>query len=111
MSNKTITVFDMERYEGEWPPSEARACLDWLAAKIESIPAEFRKSATIEFDSASGYEGCHYAQIKIEYTRPETAEETATRINERQRRLDADKAFHKARLAALESQSDGGAES
>lgn len=106
--NKTITIFDHERYDVEWPPEDAIACLAWFAAKIESIPAEFRKTARIEFDSASGYEGCHYAEIKITYERPETAEEVAARKGESQRRLDEQKEFHKRQLAALESQADGG---
>lgn len=107
---KSITVFDHERHDGEWPPEDARACLDWFSAKVESIPAEFRETARIEFDSQSGYEGCHYAKITITYQRPETAEEIAARKGENQRRIDEQKAFHKARLAALESQADGGSE-
>lgn len=108
MSSKIISVFDMERYDGEWPPTDARACLDWLSAKVESIPAEFRKNATIEFESASGYEGEHYARIKIQYLRPETPEETAHRQAERQQQIDQRKAFLKAQLADLESTSKPG---
>jgi hypothetical protein len=107
---KTITVFDLERYDGEWPPEDAGVCLAWFSAKIASIPAEFRSTARIEFESASGYEGCHYAEIKITYERSETKEEIEARKSEAARRIEENKAFHRAQLARLESEAKTGDE-
>ena len=85
---KTITVFDKERYDGEWPPEPAMEFLAWMNAKILTIPAEYLHKATVELSSSSGYDDCHYPRITIEYERPESDDEMAdrTRTNDRERK-------------------------
>ena len=78
-NNVTVTVFDKEQYDGEWPPENAAECLAWFAEKIDGIPEEFRDTAKVEISSASGYEGSSYGHIEISYTRQETDEEEQKR--------------------------------
>lgn len=82
----TVTVFNKERYDGEWPPEDAAGAIAWLSEKVESIPEAFRSTARIELDSAGDYEGPHYARIKITYSRPETDEEETNRMQEEEAR-------------------------
>ena len=85
---KTITVFDQERYDGEWPPEPALEFLAWFSAKIATIPPEHLAKATIEVGSTSSYDNSTYARIQIHYDRPESDDEMAdrTRTNDRERR-------------------------
>ena len=81
----TITVFDHAQYEIEdWPKENALDYLAWFAAKIQSIPEEFRPSAKIVLDAYESY-GDADPQIKITYTRQETDAEVATREAEEER--------------------------
>lgn len=83
-----VTVFSHERYDGEWMPEGLADAIAWLNDKLESIPAEYRDSATIEIDSVSSWEDSHYASITITYTRPETDDEVCERVD-RERRMAA----------------------
>lgn len=86
---KNINVFCAERYDGDWPPEDAAGFIAWFQAKLDSIPAEHRASAAIKIDSNSSWEDSHYADIEINYTRLETADEVAARIAEAKRELAA----------------------
>ena len=103
-----VVHFDKEKFDGEWPPVDAERTVAWFQEKLESIPAEFRHTAKIEFESASGYEGDHYARIVITYMRPETAQESA----ERNARDDAMRrmveASERAELARLQAKYGAG---
>ena len=79
MALKTCVIYDVDRYEGDWPSEQLGELIAWLGEKLESIPPECRDSATCEIGSISGYEGSHYATICIQYRRPETDEEIAQR--------------------------------
>lgn len=76
----TVTVFNGESYESDWPGEAAHDCMEWFAAKLAEIPPEFKASAQIEIGSASGYEGDHSGCIEITYERPETDREAAERL-------------------------------
>jgi len=74
--NKTKRIIPVQIEEGDddWPPIGAIDAIAWFQNKINSIPNEFQKDATIEFDSVERY-GSSYATIEISYTRPETEAE------------------------------------
>ena len=80
-----VTVFERERYDGEWPPEDEAGFLAWFTDKFSEVPKEFRGSLTVRIDSHSGYSGSHNPGIEIEYTRPETDEELAKREAQEQR--------------------------
>lgn len=76
----TVTVFDREEYDGsDWPHHDALAFLGWFQGKVDTIPAEYRDTATINVGSKSGYEGDHSVHIVISYTRPATNAEIKER--------------------------------
>lgn len=75
----TITVFDKEQYDGEWPPESLPDAIGWFQSKLDMVPQEHRSTATIEISGIGGYEGSAYAEIVIKYTRMETNEECAAR--------------------------------
>lgn len=104
----TITVFNKEQYDGEWPPEDAAGAIAWLSEKIESIPEAFRSTARIEFDSAGGYEGAHYARIKVTYNRPETDEEYADRLVAEEARKQRERQFELDTLARLQAKYGNG---
>ena len=99
----TVTVFDKEQYNGEWPPEDAAGAIAWLSEKVGSIPEAFRSTAKIEFNSVGGYEGSHCAQIEITYTRPETDEEESDRIQAEETRLQRQRASEMDTLARLQA--------
>ncbi len=74
-----VNVFDAERHDAEWPPTNAIKFLEWFAGKLELIPDEYRKNATFEIESVSSYEDSHYSYIQISYERQETDIEMASR--------------------------------
>ena len=76
----TIQVLSVEPYDDGWPPTPAYEFLDWLHARLGSIPEQFRGTATVEIESHSGYEGDHSPSIEISYKRQETDEEMAERL-------------------------------
>jgi hypothetical protein len=77
---KTVVVFDNGNSD-EWPPIEAAGFFGWFHRKLDLIPQEYRATASIELDSVSGYEGNHYAHIRITYERLETDFEMSCREN------------------------------
>lgn len=101
--NKTITVFDQEQYDGEWPSENAADFISFFNGKIEEIPAEHRHTAKIEIDSVSGYEGSSYAHIEISYTRLETDEEEQARERQEQARKDSARQRELNELAKLKA--------
>jgi len=62
-----VTVFDQEQYDGDWPPQNLAAAIEWLKGKLEQVPPEYRHKAEVEFDSCGGYYDDHYAVIRIGY--------------------------------------------
>lgn len=94
----TVTVFDGEQHNGDWPALRLVDAIAWFQAKLAEIPEEYRAEARCEIDSSSGYEDCHYGHILISYCRPETDEELAARIAQER----ADKAHcERMEIAAL----------
>lgn len=98
-----VTVFDKDRDEGEWPPTDATECVAWFAGKLEAIPPEYRATARVGIESVPSYEDSHYVRIVICYVRPETDDEIAEREAEESRRKEAQKAQELRTLAALKA--------
>lgn len=80
-----VILFNGEEYDEGFPPRPIDEFISWLNGWIEKIPAEFRDQSSIEIDSNGGYEGSHFANVKISYRRPETDDE----IGKRQAEWDA----------------------
>lgn len=40
-----VTVFEKERYDGEWPPEDAAGAIAWLSEKIKGISARRNEDA------------------------------------------------------------------
>jgi hypothetical protein len=99
----TVTVCDLEQYDGDWPGSAVADFKQWFADKLCQIPPEFMDTALVELGSVSGYEGSHYATINIRYCRPETDEERATRIARVQALQQAQERQELQQLAALKA--------
>jgi hypothetical protein len=95
--SRKVTVFEAERYDGDWPPDDATGFIAWFQAQLDKVPAEHRGNVRIELDSVSGYEDSHYVSIEISYWRPETDSEMESRITEARRR-------HAQQVANLEFQ-------
>lgn len=73
-----VTLYDEMQHNRDWPPEPAAETVAWFAAKVDSIPGEFRSTAKISIEEASNYgESC--ARIVISYQRPETDEEELRR--------------------------------
>lgn len=98
-----VVLVDAEQYDGGFPPESAEAFVDWLSDLIESVPEEFRGSTTIELNSSSGYEGSHYAHIKVAYRRPETDEELGRRVQEYERAVAEKEAHDRQEFERLKS--------
>jgi len=75
----TVSLFSKEQYDSEWIPEKLSDAIAWLNGFLEQVPPEWRNSATIGVGSVGSYEDSHYAQIGIDYERPETDEEWAAR--------------------------------
>lgn len=75
----TVTIADQERYDGDWPPEDAKGFLAWFASRLATVPEESRGTVQIEISSSSDYDH-HTARIEITYSRLETADEVATRL-------------------------------
>lgn len=88
-SSVEVTVAAQEQYD-EGPfnfgATHEDGSLDAVIASLEaireSIPEPYRAGARCGIDSESGYEGSHYASIKITYRRPETDEEVVERLQQ-----------------------------
>lgn len=79
MSTTKITVCHVEQYGVEFPAkynSTLHSVIEWLQAKLESIPAEYRYVAKCEIDTDTYYDST-FATINISYVRPQTEEEAA----------------------------------
>lgn len=85
----TVTLFDQERYDGDWMPEKLTEALAWLQGFLNQVPVQFRDKATIEISSVSSYEDSHYASIGISYNRPPTKAEKEARLTEEHQRIDA----------------------
>ncbi len=85
-------------------PDTLAGLMAWLGSKMEQIPEQFRKVAEYEFSSE--YESSR-VDVIIDYVRPETAEEEASRIGlEKARagaRAEAQRSTELAMLQALKA--------
>jgi hypothetical protein len=98
-----VVLVDAEKYDSGFPQDEnAHDFIKWLNDLIEEAPVEFRDSVYIALDSASGYEGSHYATVKVAYFRPETDEELGARIAEYERVKAAKDAYDRAEFHRLQ---------
>lgn len=82
-----VHVVSQEKYDegpfffgGEFEEGTLKAVINSLEEIRNSIPEEYRDKASCEINSVSGYEGSHYAQIAVFYTRLETPEERNKRL-------------------------------
>jgi hypothetical protein len=97
----TIVVLEQERYDGNWPPYNLLAAIEWFQARLAEIPEEYRHTATLDIDSVSGYGGSHFAKIRIVYERPFTPEDMAEGERHQRLREEAKKAAELMTLRAL----------
>jgi len=98
----TIEVCRVEQYDTDYPPKDARACLNWFQDKLAQIPQEYQPSATIEISSIDDYKGEHSGLITVKYKRPETKDEEAKRLKKENGRKDAVRAQELAELKRLQ---------
>lgn len=68
----------VERYGGDWPPTDAAGFMAWFQSKLADVPEASRDTVRFELDSTELC-GCSYATIEISYARMETDEEEAER--------------------------------
>jgi hypothetical protein len=82
-----ITLYDSARSAAGYPESLPEF-IEWLQSILETVPAEYRDSVTVEITSREEYS----ARIEISYYRPATAEEERERIEKdrtrRQKEMD-----------------------
>lgn len=71
--NTTETVL-LWNVRGEQPPHDLAAVIAALSAAMDSVPAEYRQSAHIDFDPYWEH-GEHYSQVCVTYSRPMTEAE------------------------------------
>ena len=102
-----VIVFDKEQYEGDWPPTDATEYVAWFAAKLESIPSEYRATAKIIISGVGSYEDSYYLNIEIYYHRPEVDDEMAYRGVEERLREEQQKAQELRTLATLTAKYSG----
>ena len=102
----TVTLFNQERYDGEWMPEKLTEAIAWLQKFLEQVPEECHQAASIEIGSTGGYEGDHYATIEISYERPPTAEEKQERLNKEQRDQVAQEANERRAYERLKTKYD-----
>lgn len=97
-----VMLLDAEQYDQDFPSDQrAKDFIGWLEALIQQAPPEYRDSVYIELGSTGGYEGSHYATIKVAYRRPETDEELAARVADYERVQAAKEAHERAELDRL----------
>jgi hypothetical protein len=104
-----VCVVDQEKFDvgpfnfgAAYDRGTLDAVISSLQAIRDSIPEQYRESASCEVGSESGYEGEHCAHIRISYDRPETAEEAIERQAKRAARIDEERARLKLKLAELD---------
>lgn len=74
----TETLYRAEYPADDWPPDEARDFMVWFKAKLAKIPAAWRGSAKIKFETDGGYDEPSTV-LSITYDRDETPAEIAER--------------------------------
>lgn len=82
--NKQITLYDTKKsYSGcNWRPDNVVGLIQWLTAKLEEVPAEYRDRVTIEFvGGADAYGENSDVHECIYYNRPPTPEEIDADLN------------------------------
>ena len=80
---KTVKVLDTEQYEADFPPDNLVALNEWLQGYLASIPPEYRKDAKVHLGYREDHGDSIWVTVRIFYTRPETPEEIAERVNRR----------------------------
>ena len=75
--NITVKIYDRDDSREE-PPSDLAEYIAWLTAKLAEVPEQFRATARTEISAESSYD-FGVLIYRIEYTRPETAEETTAK--------------------------------
>lgn len=99
--NKKILHYNAEDCDKNFPPKNLRSFIAFMMARIAEIPEDYRESAEIEFDYTSDIESI---VITITYMRPEyeqerrwreTAEYTASRVQEKRERAELDRLLNK----------------
>lgn len=105
----TVRVVDQERHDAgpfnfgaSYEDGTLAAIIKSLTEIRDSIPEEYRDKARCEIDSESGYEGSHYAHIKVSYERPETDGEVVTRLQDEAVAAMLKEREERAKLAALQ---------
>jgi hypothetical protein len=78
--NKKVIIYDIDRPNDQYPPENLGELIAWLYKKLQSIPIEFRDSATVEMGATESY-GCPDLSYEISYEEPETDEETESRLD------------------------------
>lgn len=81
--------------------------IDWLIGLLATIPAKYRATATIQFESVGGYEGSHTPEVTVSYKRLETDEEYARRQESERQRSTHQRDVELAQLAALKAKYEG----
>jgi hypothetical protein len=81
-----VDVLIAERYDSEWPPDKLPAFAEWANRLLESVPAECRPAAEIEFDARGGYDGDCIPELSVFYWRDETDDEMQYRAAEEAQR-------------------------
>jgi hypothetical protein len=107
----TVHVVNQECYDGG-PINFGASYTDGTLLKViasfqkvlTSIPKEYRKKARCQIDSESGYEGSHYASVRIEYTRPENDDEVVERVKIERERERLAKRAKQAQFEQLKSE-------
>jgi len=77
-NNQRVCVYVIGLHGPDWPPSNATEFIEWLSAKVATVPPEYRESAMIEFEAEDDC-GSIDKSIHISYLRPETDDEMSRR--------------------------------
>lgn len=106
--DKKIKVYSYsaEQYDSSFPPSNLKLFIEHFSKILGSIPEAYRDQAEIEVGSHSQYD-CHYAEIEVSYTRPETAEEQAARADNERVRIEQHERREREVLSQLKAKYGG----
>lgn len=78
---KRIEHFKDTQYGSDWPNEKLTKAVGWFQKQLNSIPVDFRDSATLDIDTEfDGYSDYKTACIRIIYYRPETIDEYNERV-------------------------------
>ena len=95
----TITVFKASSYYSEeWPPENLLKFRDWIDQQINSIPEEYKATATFEIENKDGN-----THLTIGYNREETDEEEAERKRSEAERISVKERRERQMLAELKA--------